>query len=89
MIFSRSAVESLLQTCPACAADSDPDDMTIGMCAVHSEIPIVHESRLHQARPQDYAEDSIRDPISFHKFTEIDPRMIYQKYLGEFDKTEL
>ncbi|EFP10895.1 hypothetical protein CRE_30816 [Caenorhabditis remanei] len=85
MIFSRSAVESLLQTCPSCAADNDPDDMTIGICAVTSGIPIVHESRLHQARPQDYAPEYLRDPISFHKFTDIDPVSIYYSYLVDFE----
>ncbi|PIC27472.1 hypothetical protein B9Z55_019717 [Caenorhabditis nigoni] len=99
MIFTRSAIESILKVCPSCAADTDPDDMTIGICATSSGIPIVHESRLHQARPQDYAPGYLKDPISFHKFTDIDPIAVYYKYLFDFedhvqqnqdsDKTEL
>lgn len=85
MIFTRSAVESLLKICPSCAADMDPDDMTIGICAVSSGIPIVHESRLHQARPQDYSPEYIRNPISFHKFTDIDPVSVYYEYLLDFE----
>uniref|UniRef100_A0A8R1DUN7 N-acetylgalactosaminide beta-1,3-galactosyltransferase n=1 Tax=Caenorhabditis japonica TaxID=281687 RepID=A0A8R1DUN7_CAEJA len=92
MIFSRSAVENLLDTCPSCASDSDPDDMTIGMCAIRSGISIIHEPRLHQARPQDYAAEYLHHPISFHKYTEIDPMMVFYYYLVDEDdyrKTEL
>ncbi|CAP29249.2 Protein CBG09318 [Caenorhabditis briggsae] len=99
MIFSRSAIQSILKVCPSCAADTDPDDMTIGICAISSGIPIVHESRLHQARPQDYAPEYLKNPISFHKFTDIDPIAVYYKYLFDIedhaqqnhdsDKTEL
>uniref|UniRef100_A0A1I7T7Y0 N-acetylgalactosaminide beta-1,3-galactosyltransferase n=1 Tax=Caenorhabditis tropicalis TaxID=1561998 RepID=A0A1I7T7Y0_9PELO len=95
MIFSQTAIESLLKTCPSCAADNDPDDMTIGICAVTSGIPIIHEHRLHQARPNDYSPEYLQEPISFHKFTDIDPIFVYYKYLVDFDnhpdtfKTEL
>ncbi|CAI2355409.1 unnamed protein product [Caenorhabditis sp. 36 PRJEB53466] len=89
MIFSRSAVRYLLETCPACAADNDPDDMTIGICAIQSGIPIVHEPGLHQARPQDYARECLQYPISFHKFTDIDPRHVYRTYLADDEESEI
>ncbi|EGT56187.1 hypothetical protein CAEBREN_29972 [Caenorhabditis brenneri] len=88
MIFSRSAVESILKTCPTCAADTDPDDMTIGICAVTSGVPIIHEQRLHQARPQDYAPEYLQEPISFHKFTDVDPIQVYYRYLVEFEELD-
>lgn len=86
MIFTRSAVESLLAQCPSCIANTDPDDMTIGICALTAGIPIVHESRLHQARPLDYAPEYIKYPISFHKFTDIDPISVYYEYLVELEE---
>ncbi|CAI5451995.1 unnamed protein product [Caenorhabditis angaria] len=83
MIFSESAIKSLLAVCPNCSSPDDPDDMMIGMCAQLADIPIIHSKSLHQARPEDYAEEYLDSqfPISFHKFTDTDPIKNYEMYL--------
>ena len=68
-----------------------PDDMHIGMCLDSMDIPIVHSSRFHQARPMDYAKDYLlhTQPISFHKHEEHDPVKIWNEFLdADYDEKE-
>ena len=48
MIFSRAAVDKLLDSGCACGKDEDPDDMIIGMCAKRYDIPLTHSPLFHQ-----------------------------------------
>uniref|UniRef100_A0A914CV13 Fringe-like glycosyltransferase domain-containing protein n=1 Tax=Acrobeloides nanus TaxID=290746 RepID=A0A914CV13_9BILA len=70
MIFSRSAAKQLAETC-SCPTIDSPDDMII--------------AAFHQAQPMDYAELYLKriQPISFHKFEELDPYEVYMKWLHE------
>ncbi|KAL3985218.1 Fringe-like family protein [Acanthocheilonema viteae] len=84
MIFSRKAVEKITVFC-GCPSIDSPDDMVIGMCARRLDIPIIHSAAFHQAQPDDYPELYLKRirPISFHKFTDIDPYKVYMERLHE------
>uniref|UniRef100_A0A0R3S1E7 N-acetylgalactosaminide beta-1,3-galactosyltransferase n=1 Tax=Elaeophora elaphi TaxID=1147741 RepID=A0A0R3S1E7_9BILA len=84
MIFSRKAVEKITTFC-GCPSIDSPDDMIIGMCARHLDIPVIHSAAFHQAQPKDYSELYLKRilPISFHKFLDIDPYKVYMEYLHE------
>lgn len=68
-------------TCPSI---SSPDDMIIALCLQRIGIDAIHSSRFHQARPNDYALEVLLDsePISFHKFWQIDPFEVYEEWLS-------
>ena len=58
--------------------------MHIGMCLSTHDIPVLHSSLFHQARPMDYAKDYLKhtQPISFHKHEEHDPVAIWHEFLN-------
>ncbi|XP_077422151.1 beta 3-glucosyltransferase a isoform X2 [Vanacampus margaritifer] len=85
MVFSREAVERLLQSGCKCYSDDAPDDMVLGMCLNALGIPATHSPLFHQARPEDYSADLLAHqvPISFHKHWNIDPVVVFNKWLGD------
>ncbi len=88
MIISLKLAQKMLQTRSCqCQRASDPDDMHLGMCMSNLGLWLVHSSRFHQARPEDYPEDAlkIQPPISFHKFWNTDPLKIYQTWFKDAD----
>ena len=91
MIFSiemtRRIVVQGLGLC-SCPSKDTPDDMHLGMCMSHLGLDIVHSSRFHQARPEDYSENILhcQDPISFHKFWNSDPHHVYKKWFESHDQ---
>ncbi|XP_075220376.1 beta-1,3-glucosyltransferase isoform X2 [Lycorma delicatula] len=84
--ISMSALKPILQHC-SCQQNDTPDDMYLGICLTRLNIPIVHLSDFHQARPNDYATDylAVQKPVSFHKHWMIDPLYVYKKWFGEAD----
>ena len=48
---------------------------------------LVHSELFHQARPDDYPDKLInrKEPVSFHKFWQNNPKEIYEKYFKEHD----
>lgn len=90
MFFSPAAARLLSRECRCPAADS-PDDMVVGMCASHLNVPVVHSAALHQARPADYAAEYVArlKPVSFHKHYEVDPVQVYEEYLREDPHSEI
>lgn len=88
MVFSLELVKEMVtEVHCSCMKPDSPDDMHLGACMSNLGYNIIHSSRFHQARPEDYAEDllSHQDPISFHKFWETDPLIIYGKWFAESD----
>jgi len=89
IIFNRAAVEQLLSlpTSCSCPQPDTPDDMHLGRCARHAEVPLLHSGRMFQARPPDYPSSMLayRRPVSFHKHWEIDPVKVYQDYFKTSD----
>ncbi|XP_077396939.1 beta 3-glucosyltransferase a isoform X1 [Festucalex cinctus] len=85
MVFSREAVEQLLQSGCKCYSDDAPDDMVLGMCLNALGIPATHSPLFHQARPEDYSADLLAHqvPISFHKHWNIDPVVVFNKWLRD------
>ena len=88
MVFSAIAVEKLLEKSSHCSCPrpDTPDDMHLGACMTNLGQSIVHSSRFHQARPDDYPESLLRDPVSFHKFWNVDPRKVYDEWFRKFDE---
>ena len=95
MVFSHNMVENMLKDngngprC-YCPRPDHPDDMHLaGVCIANLGLTVVHSDRFHQARPDDYSPDLLkdRDPISFHKFWNNDPLKVYKKYFKESDET--
>ncbi|VDM56503.1 unnamed protein product [Angiostrongylus costaricensis] len=85
MVFSVSAVRTIVSECE-CPTEDSPDDMIIGVCARRTGIVVVHSAAFHQARHIDYPEARLL-PISFHKFEDIDPLGVYMTYLHEHPTT--
>uniref|UniRef100_A0A3Q2XUQ6 Beta 3-glucosyltransferase a n=1 Tax=Hippocampus comes TaxID=109280 RepID=A0A3Q2XUQ6_HIPCM len=85
MVFSREAVARLLQSGCKCYSDDAPDDMVLGMCLNALGIPATHSPLFHQARPEDYSADLLAHqvPISFHKHWNIDPVVVFNKWLRD------
>ncbi|XP_014483354.1 PREDICTED: beta-1,3-glucosyltransferase isoform X2 [Dinoponera quadriceps] len=81
-------VETVICVCPS---DITPDDMHLfGACFlrlgyIHSQP--VHSPLFHQARPMDYATAYLasQEPVSFHKFWMIDPKVVYDEWFAEAD----
>ncbi|XP_061684218.1 beta 3-glucosyltransferase a isoform X2 [Syngnathoides biaculeatus] len=88
MVFSREAVARLLQSGCKCYSDDAPDDMVLGMCLNALGIPATHSPLFHQARPEDYAADLLAHqvPISFHKHWNVDPVVVFHKWLKDVDR---
>ncbi len=88
MIFSAKAVEKLLEKSSHCSCPrpDTPDDMHLGACIANLGQSVVHSSRFHQARPEDYPEKILRHPVSFHKFWNTDPIKMYDKWFRETDQ---
>lgn len=82
IVFARALVERLAATC-VCPSSSAPDDMIVGMCLRQLGVEPVHSERFHQARPGDYAAALLAAsrPISFHKFWQLDPVEMYERWL--------
>ena len=93
MVFSHNMVHEMMKDDGAhchCPRPDHPDDMHLaGVCIANLGLTIVHSDRFHQARPDDYSPDLLRDrdPISFHKFWNNDPLNVYKKYFKESDET--
>ncbi|EFN80594.1 Beta-1,3-glucosyltransferase, partial [Harpegnathos saltator] len=74
-----------------CPSAITPDDMHFfGACFlrlgyIHSQP--VHSPLFHQARPMDYATAYLasQEPVSFHKFWMIEPKIIYDEWFAEAD----
>ncbi|KJH46298.1 hypothetical protein DICVIV_07641 [Dictyocaulus viviparus] len=84
IVFSNVAAQNIANNCE-CPTEDSPDDMIIGVCARQKDTVIIHNSAFHQARHIDYPEPYLRkvQPISFHKFEDIDPHSVYMMYLHE------
>lgn len=50
MVFSREAVEQLLQSGCRCYSNDAPDDMVLGMCLNALGLPVTHSPLFHQVR---------------------------------------
>ncbi|XP_023945454.2 beta-1,3-glucosyltransferase isoform X4 [Bicyclus anynana] len=77
-----------LRAC-ACGAPSAPDDMALGACAMHRlNISLTHSPLFHQARPQDYARETLaRDrPVSFHRHSSPEPLRVYAAWFQHDDR---
>ena len=91
MVFSHKMVRMMLKNDRAscqCPRPDQPDDMYFaGSCVAALGLNIVHSDRFHQARPDDYSPDLLKDhdPISFHKFWNHDPIKVYEKYFKASD----
>lgn len=85
IILNRAAAK-ILAPC-SCPMEDSPDDMHLGMCARRAGVPVLHSSRMFQARPPDYPSSilSYRKPVSFHKHWEIDPVQVYTDYFEKAD----
>lgn len=87
IIFKPSTVQKILESC-YCPNINSPDDMIIGLCLRHLNIPVTHSPLFHQARPIDYAPETLLDQnvISFHKFWQIDPSAVYRQWFERDDQ---
>ncbi|KAJ8404724.1 hypothetical protein AAFF_G00335870 [Aldrovandia affinis] len=90
MVFSRAAVTRLLGSGCKCYSNDAPDDMVLGMCLNALGLPVTHSPLFHQARPEDYPKDFLAHqvPISFHKHWNIDPVVVFHKWLVD-DKGDM
>ena len=82
----------------SCPKPDEHDDMYLaGVCIKNARMPVLHSDRFHQNSPSDYSPELLRnrDPISFHKFYNIDeeygtlnwnnPKKTYNKYFNHSD----
>ncbi|XP_051766598.1 beta-1,3-glucosyltransferase isoform X2 [Ctenopharyngodon idella] len=85
MVFSRVAVQNILAGGCGCRSSDAPDDMVLGMCLTTLGLPVTHSPLFHQARPDDYVKELLarQSPISFHKYWNINPVAVYQRWLTE------
>ncbi|ELU10358.1 hypothetical protein CAPTEDRAFT_221389 [Capitella teleta] len=84
MVLSHMAVRLLMDHGMACPTDESPDDMTMGMWLKQLDILITHSPLFHQATPAGYSQTLLKNQISisFHKHWNVDPYVVYEKYLG-------
>ncbi|CAF0999644.1 unnamed protein product [Didymodactylos carnosus] len=84
IIFNRPTVELLIENC-LCPQPDTPDDMFIGICLKRLKIRILHVNEFHQAQTTAYSNDWLKhqQPISFHKFENIDVEQTYKMYLED------
>lgn len=85
--FSFPTVRKIVQSC-TCPTISSPDDMILGSCLHGLNVKAIHSSRFHQARPMDYPKPllALQKPVSFHKFWQLDPIAVYEKWFKEDDE---
>ncbi|KAL9874453.1 beta-1,3-glucosyltransferase isoform 1-T2 [Glossina fuscipes fuscipes] len=88
--FSLPTLRLIINHCK-CPSPSAPDDMILGSCLHSLQLRTVHSMRFHQARPHDYAPEllQLEAPISFHKFWQLDPLEVYQKWFLTADQNML
>ncbi|XP_075151353.1 beta-1,3-glucosyltransferase [Haematobia irritans] len=83
---SVPALQLIVQHC-SCPSPSAPDDMILGSCLHTLQLKALHSSRFHQARPNDYPAERLKQeaPVSFHKFWQMDPNEVYQEWFFNAD----
>uniref|UniRef100_A0A6P4DYD2 Beta-1,3-glucosyltransferase-like n=1 Tax=Drosophila rhopaloa TaxID=1041015 RepID=A0A6P4DYD2_DRORH len=83
ILLSLPLVRLIVERC-TCPSASAPDDMILGYCLQALGVAAVPAAGMHQARPQDYAEELLllQPPVSFHKFWNTDPEYTYRRWLG-------
>jgi hypothetical protein len=80
IVFNVKTIRKLVESC-SCASPSSPDDMIIASCLRSLNIEPIHSSLFHQARSKDYAPEVLSaNAISFHKFWQIDPLEVYERW---------
>lgn len=86
IVFNIKTVRELVKSC-TCPTASSPDDMIFGICLKSLNIDAIHSSLFHQARSKDYTPEVLaRNSISFHKFWQIDPFVVYEKWFRKRDE---
>lgn len=87
IIFKPATVQKIIDKC-YCPSRNSPDDMIIGLCLRHLNIPVTHSSQFHQARSIDYAPETLiaSHVVSFHKFWQIDPIAVYRRWFESDDQ---
>ncbi|XP_043662582.1 beta-1,3-glucosyltransferase [Drosophila teissieri] len=83
IVLSLPLVRLIVERC-SCPSASAPDDMILGYCLQALGVPAIPAAGMHQARPQDYAEELLQQhqPLSFHKFWNTDPEHTHRSWLG-------
>lgn len=85
-MFNLKSIRKLVNSC-SCPSASSPDDMIIASCLKPLNIEAIHSSLFHQARNKDYSPEVLeRNSISFHKFWQIDPFAVYEKWFRRRDE---
>lgn len=81
--FGIDTLQDIVKFCNCPQIDS-PDDMVLGLCIATLNISLTHSPLFHQARPMDYASSylEIGYPVSFHKHWNVDPMLVYTKWLS-------
>lgn len=86
IVFNLKTVRKLVNSC-TCPTASSPDDMIFGICLKSLNIDATHSSLFHQARSKDYPPETLdRNSISFHKFWQIDPLVVYERWFRKRDE---
>uniref|UniRef100_A0A336M264 CSON010663 protein n=1 Tax=Culicoides sonorensis TaxID=179676 RepID=A0A336M264_CULSO len=93
IVLTRSTLRKLATNC-TCPTIHSPDDMIIATCLSQFNIQATHSSNFHQARPIDYPTATTThidktNIISFHKYWQIDPYDVYEKWFKENDENFL
>ncbi|XP_046598017.1 beta-1,3-glucosyltransferase isoform X1 [Neodiprion lecontei] len=89
LVLSANLVQKLIEPgfC-SCPSPSTPDDMFLfGVCLKRVGTEPIHLPHFHQARPDDYPKVYLasQEPVSFHKFWQIDPKQVYDEWFAEAD----
>jgi UDP-glucose:O-linked fucose beta-1,3-glucosyltransferase len=86
IVFNVKTVEKFIDSC-SCPSTSSPDDMIIASCLKQFNIEPIHSSLFHQARTKDYPHEILeKNSISFHKFWDIEPIVVYEKWFRKKDE---
>lgn len=86
IVFNLKTLKKLTNSC-SCPSPNSPDDMVVSACLKNHEIDPIHSSLFHQARLKDYPSETIdANSISFHKFWQIDPFIIYDNMFQQNDR---
>lgn len=91
IVLTRPTLKKLATNC-TCPTIHSPDDMILSTCLSQFNIQATHSSNFHQARPIDYPAAVVADKtntISFHKYWQIDPYGVYEKWFKENDENFL
>lgn len=85
-MFNVNTIRKLVESCSCGSSPSSPDDMVLASCLKTLNIDAIHSVLFHQARPNDYAPETLnKNSISFHKFWQIDPLAVYAKWFQQRD----